>query len=67
MNHPGNHPAAPHPPPKPRPTRTPQGGAAEGSAEEAALLLPYRQAGAVPKADAAFLQRLMALSEPAER
>lgn len=44
-----------------------QGGAAEGSPEEAALRLPFRQLGAIPKADAVFLQRLMALGSPQER
>lgn len=44
-----------------------QGGAAAGSREADALRLPFRQAGAVPKADTAFVQRLMGLSAPDER
>lgn len=44
-----------------------QGGAAEGSREAEALRLPFRQAEAVPKADAAFVQRLMGLSGSDER
>ncbi|KAI7842787.1 hypothetical protein COHA_003533 [Chlorella ohadii] len=45
----------------------PEGGAAAGSREADALRLPFRQAGAVPKADTAFVQRLMGLSAPDER
>lgn len=44
-----------------------QGGPAAGSREADALRLPFRQAEAVPKADTAFLQRLMGLSAPDER
>lgn len=47
--------------------RTVQGSAAEGSREAEALRLPFRQAEAVPKADAAFVQRLMGLSGSDER
>ena len=48
-------------------SRAVQGGAAEGSREAEALRLPFRQAEAVPKADAAFVQRLMGLSGTEER
>lgn len=44
-----------------------QGGPAAGSREADALRLPFRQAEVVPKADTAFLQRLMGLSAPDER
>lgn len=43
------------------------GGAREGSPEAAALRPAFRRLGAVPKADAAFLQRLLALAGPQER
>lgn len=43
------------------------GGAPEGSPEAAALRAPFRQLAAVPKADAAFVQRLMALAGQPER
>lgn len=37
------------------------------SPEHAALELPFRQLGAVPRSCAVFLQRLMTLSSPSER
>lgn len=37
------------------------------SPEHAAMQLPFRQLGAVPRSCAVFLQRLMALSTAAER
>lgn len=43
------------------------GGAPEGSPEAAAFRAPFRQLAAVPKADAAFVQRLVALDGEAER
>ena len=44
-----------------------QGGAPAGSPEADSLALPFRQLEAVPKADAALLQRLMALPQAPER